>query len=285
MSKRTLLLILQIAFYIVLIGFVVQKFDELTNSVNLNILLDKPFYVVFSIICFLIFYALLSLHWKLVCDKYEKFQQNRQWLAFFASQPYKYLPTSIFTFSSRAVYSKRLGLPIKQSSAVQLIENLNILLGSFVTALLFLIYNESIPLGFAASVLLILILSAVCFVPTLKIPKTALRLSGKEWVKLFLLSLTAWMVAGTAFYFIVLATGQQIDFASAVTANAIAVGLGILAVFAPAGIGVREFVYNKFGITNTGIIVWRLLTLLIDVVVGFMAIYWIKRTALRQNNT
>ncbi|HSX27208.1 MAG TPA: lysylphosphatidylglycerol synthase domain-containing protein [Patescibacteria group bacterium] len=284
MSKRSLLLAVQIVFYGALIWFVVQKFDKLTASVDLGILLNKPLHIVLSILCFLAFYGLLSLHWMQISDKYEKFPQSHQWLAFFASQPYKYLPSSVFTFSSRAVYAKKLGLPMKQSSAVQLIENFNILSAGFCIALLFLIYHASAFLGTFAGLLFLLGLFAVCFVPVFKLPKTAIKISGRDWAKLFILPLAGWLIAGLAFYLIVLATGQQIEFASAVATNAMAVALGILAIFAPGGIGVRELVYNKFSVGNAGIILWRLLTLVIDIAVGLVAIYAINRSLRTKNH-
>jgi uncharacterized protein (TIRG00374 family) len=120
-------------------------------------------------------------------------------------------------------------------------------------------------------------LTAVSFIPMVKLPKTALTISGRLWVRLFILPVLAWLSAGTAFYLMVMATGQQLDFVTAVTANAVAVSLGILAIFAPGGIGVRELVYNKFGVASAGIILWRLMTLMVDVLVGLVAIYWVKR--------
>lgn len=283
MSKRRLLLIVQAVFYGALIWFVVQRFDKLVASIDLGILLERPLHVAASIIFFLLFYGLLAVHWKLVCDKYEKYPQDQQWLSFFASQPYKYLPSSVFTFSSRAVYAKKLGLPMKQSSAVQLIENFNILGSAFCTAILFLLFNTAPVLGAVASVLLLAALIGITFIPAVKLPKTALSISGRYYVRLLLLALAAWLSAGVAFYFIILATGSGISFVSAVAANAIAVGLGIVAVFAPGGIGVREFIYNKFSIGTTAIVLWRLLTLVVDLAVGLTAIYLIKRKSAQKS--
>jgi uncharacterized membrane protein YbhN (UPF0104 family) len=241
--------------------------------------------VILSVICFLGFYALLALHWKLICDKYAKFPQRHQWLSFFASQPYKYLPSSIFAFSSRAVYAKKLGLPMKQSTLVQLLENINIILGAFLVAVVSLAFQASLKIGIGASALTILCLCGAVLIPSIKVPKSALYLSGHEWVKLLLLTFSAWLLAGTAFYLIVLANGQSISYLTAVAANSIAVGLGILAVFAPGGIGVREFVFSKFNISSGPIITWRLLTLIVDVIVGVAAIYTIKRVTSKETRT
>ncbi len=275
-SKKWLLLFIQVGFYAAVIWFVSQKFNQLADSVDIGLLVNKPILLIFSIACFLLFYGLLSLHWKRICDQYAKFPQHHQWLSFFASQPYKYLPSSIFTFSSRGMYAKKLGLPVKQSSVVQLIENFNVQLAGLSVALVFLCYRLSTMAGVGVSALFILGLIAISFIPTFKLPKTALEISGQTWAKLFVLPVLGWLAAGTGFYLVVMATGQQIEFTSAVAANTVAVSLGILAIFAPGGIGVREFVYNKFSVGNTGIILWRLLTLILDVVIGVIAICWIN---------
>lgn len=277
MSKKYALLVLQVGLYVAVIWFVSQRFQELYQSIDFSTVIDKWPLLVLSIGCFLLFYGVLSIHWKEICDKYTKYPQNHQWLSFFASQPYKYLPSSVFTFSSRAVYAKKLGLPIKQSSAVQLIENLDILLSGLCVALLFLGFKASLTAGIITSGLFLVVLCAVTYVPSLKVPKTAINISGREWVRLFSLPVLGWFAAGAAFYFLVMATGAQIDFVTAVSANAIAVSLGILAIFAPGGIGVRELVYDKFNVSNAGIILWRLLTLVIDIVVGALAIYRLNR--------
>lgn len=276
-TKKQLLFVAQIAFYVALIWYVSQKWSELTAVINPRLLLERPIPTVLSLICFLGFYGLLSLHWSKLCARYTKFPQQRQWLAFLASQPYKYLPSSAFTFSARAVYAKKLGLPLKQSTAVQLIENLNILGSGIALGALLLAFEYSFNLGILLGGIGMLAIIGVCMVPSLKIPKTAINISGKEWVGLALMAGAGWVLAGAAFYFLASAAGTPAAFVYAVAANSLAMCLGILAVFAPGGIGVREFVYSKFMVTATAIAMWRILTLLIDVVVGLAAILIINR--------
>jgi uncharacterized membrane protein YbhN (UPF0104 family) len=270
-------MLIQVTFYLAVIWFVAQRFNQLVSTVKPSILLNRPLEVGVSAVCFMLFYGLMSVHWKRICDNYVKFPQQQQWLAFFASQPYKYLPSSLFSFSSRAVYAQKLGLPLKQSSLVQIIENLNILLGGFTLAVILLAYVASPHLGILISALGILALAAARRIPLVRVPKTAYKIAGNHWVELFYLSITAWFFAGLAFYFMVLASGTTVSLVSAIAANALAMGLGIIAIFAPGGIGVREFVYSKFSISSTGIIMWRLWTIFIDVVVGLVAILLINR--------
>lgn len=277
MLKKKILFLAQVAFYLAVIWFVARRLNQLISVINPSILLEKPLEVSISAVCFLLFYGLMSMHWKRICDNYTKFPQQKQWLAYFASQPYKYLPSSFFTFSSRAVYASKLGLPAKQSSLVQIIENFNILLGGFGVAVVFLAFASSLSLGLLISGAGLLTIAAISRIPAVRLPKTAYSIAGKQWVKLFLFSLAGWVFAGSAFYFMLLASGEGASFVPAVAANAIAMCLGIVAIFAPGGIGVREFVYSKFSISTTGIIMWRLLTLFIDLAVGLVAILLINR--------
>jgi uncharacterized membrane protein YbhN (UPF0104 family) len=116
-------------------------------------------------------------------------------------------------------------------------------------------------------------------------PKTAIKLSGRKWVQLFLMVFGAWIFSGIAFYLIIKGSGQNISFSTAISANAAAMGLGILAIFAPGGIGVREFVYNKFSLALPGIVLWRLFTLVIDICVGFTSIFIINRQSKSGNRS
>lgn len=282
MFKRYLLLALQLLFFAAIVVFVAQRYKQLTAIVEPSTILGKPFQLSLSIAGFIIFYSLMAWHWQLLSEKFANSPRSRQWLAFFASQPYKYLPSSLFTFSARAVYAKKLGLSVKQSSIIQLIENTNILIGAGLLVLLLSAFRTSFIWGLSA-IALILLFAGVAVRTGLKLPKHGFRLAGREWVRLLALTSVAWLFAGIALYSLITATGQDIALLTAIVANTIAVGLGIIAVFAPGGIGVREFVYVKFAIDATGIIFWRLLTLVLDISLGFLAIYFIKR--LKKSNS
>lgn len=285
MSKR-LLLVIQLVFFVAIVVFGIQRFQVLTDSVTPSLILRKPIHLSLSVACFLGFYALLACHWQLLTQKFVGKHHTRQWLAFFASQPYKYLPTSLFTFSARATYAKKLGLSVKASSVAQIIENANIVLAGILVVSLFLIFQTSILWGLIGTSLIALIICTVVLSPRLMISRNNFQLSGREWIKLFILPIGAWLFAGLSFYILLAATGHNITVLSAIVANTLAITLGILAVFAPAGIGVREFVYAQFAVAATGIIFWRLLTLVVDFAVGCIAIYLIRRhKGSTKNNT
>lgn len=276
MFKKFLLTVLQLVFLSLVAWFIVSRLDELYAAVDTSLIRENPSLILLSVVLFLAFYSVLAIHWMGVCRLVDSENYEKQWLAFLASQPYKYLPSSVFTFSARASYAKKLGTTIKKSSLAQVVENGNILLGALCISIIFLAYNYSVLLGIGATLVMIFLMGAVIAIPRLKIPKTSLEVSGREWLNLFLLTLIAWVIAGGSLYFLNKAVGDNVSFVSIVAANSIAMGLGIVAIFAPGGIGIREFIYAKFSIGAPVIILWRLLTLLIDVVLGVWAIILIK---------
>lgn len=226
---------------------------------------------------FLLFYILLSVHWLRVCRLVDGEASGRQALAFFASQPYKYLPTSIFTFSYRAVFAKQAGLPLKKSSLAQLIENGSIVASGLLVALV--VYLASVNI--AALIILLLFLIIIYLV----IPKELnLRLrryitvqSKTDLSQVFGLACLSWLVSGFSFLAVSGALGISLDPIIAIAANSAAYVLGILAVFAPGGIGIREVVLAFFSISGAAIIAWRLLTFIGDMVFGTAAILILRQ--------
>lgn len=258
--------------------------SRLIKDINFNTLEINMWLVVGSLLFFLAFYGLLSLHWMLICEEVDKKSNSNQVFAFFASQPYKYLPTSLFTFSFRAKYAKDLGLGLKLSSIAQLIENFNILLsGTLIAVIFYLQYNYPI-LG----LLIIIIASFILIVLyinnyNVRIPIVKLKISTKSASKYISLVSLAWVVSGFSFYLLGQAFGLDIGLFRSVASNAGAFISGILAFFAPGGIGVRELVFTAFGIQSLMIVLWRLLTFCVDIIVGILAILYIKFNLTTQN--
>lgn len=236
-----------------------------------------------SLLSYVFFYATLSFHWLRSCRLVSGDDiSSRQWLAFFASQPYKYLPTSLFTFSFRAKYARKLGMPVKSSSFAQLLENIGILSGGFLIAgILLMIVNDQVllvlGLGIVAGVIYRFIPNDINnLIPSKKTnPKKII--SKADIVKNIALTSFAWFLAGLSFYFLNKSIGIEIEVIKAIAANAMAYSLGILAIFAPGGIGVREGVFAYFSISGAGIIAWRLVTLLVDLALGTVAVHQINK--------
>lgn len=236
-----------------------------------------------SLLSYVFFYAILSFHWLRSCRLVSGDEiSSRQWLAFFASQPYKYLPTSLFTFSFRAKYARKLGMSVKSSSFAQLLENIGILTGGFLTAgLLLMIVKDQVllvlGLGIVAGVIYKLIPNDINNLFPSKTANPKKLISKEDIVKNIALTSIAWLLAGLSFYFLNKAIGIEVEAIKAIAANSIAYCLGILAIFAPGGIGVREGVFAYFSISSAGIIAWRLATLFIDLVLGAVAVLQINK--------
>jgi uncharacterized membrane protein YbhN (UPF0104 family) len=262
------------------ISYFIELINEITRSkVSINYLL-----LIFSGFLFLLFYVILSFHWYRLTSLFIG-KKNQQFLSFFASQPYKYLPTSLFTLSFRAKYAKDLGMDIKKSSLAQVVENLNMLsTGIFVGIVFYLMSGKQFLI---LGLLFLAIISVWLFTPNklnLNIKSKAINIDKNyEFVNLTLTSL-AWIVSG--FSFLVLANGLNLDLGvyEALSANAIAYTLGIFAFFAPGGIGVREWVFSLYNISNVAIVGWRIMTFFADMILGFIAIgiIAIKKSRLRQ---
>lgn len=278
MNKKRLFQILQVALTILLIGFIAFKFEDFFSRVDWSLVVEKWPFVVFSSFVFTLGYWLMAQHWQRVCEVVDGSAQKRQWLAFFASQPYKYLPTSIFTFSFRAVYAGKLGMSFKRSSEAQVIENINLIgtsifIGLFLLSLLFS-WIFAVLLGAAGSLLLVLLWKLRFF----NIPKLHIRINLREWLKTLPLVVGGWIFMGCGFYIVSSVIDNVFSPISAVAANSLATGVGILAIFAPGGIGVRELVFSLFFYTSTSIIIWRLVTFLVDIAIGVVAIWAIARS-------
>lgn len=237
-----------------------------------------------SSLLFIIFYVILSIHWLWACRVVDRDVPKNQLSAFMASQPYKYLPTSIFTFSYRAFYAKRNGLGIKKSSAAQVIENASMLTANFSLFMVtYLFQANRMILGFFILVGLMgtILFSSKKYI-ILRLKGRMLRMSTSLLIKMFILALAGWLVSGASFVMLNMALGASVSVVALVAANSLAFSLGLLAFFAPGGIGVRELIYNNFGVNPIAIIYWRILTFVLDIVLGVVAIFVIYRSSERK---
>jgi hypothetical protein len=231
-----------------------------------------------SAILFITSYGFFSLNWLFSARIMQSAASNRQALVFFASQPYKYLPTSLFIFSSRAIYGKRLGLTLRQASISQVFENLSLFMANFVLFAALYVANVNIIYGllttFATTIALVVLHNRQII---------HLKLGGREFtivtshiVRLYLMSTLGWLFCGLAFVALNAALGLSINFLNILAANTIAFSLSMLVIFAPGGIGIREVVYGFFTVSAAAIIYWRILVFIIDILLGMVAIAIIK---------
>lgn len=230
-----------------------------------------------SFVAFLAFYAILSVHWLLVCRIVQQDVPRIQIGSFFASQPYKYLPTSLFTFSFRAKFSKQLGLSVRRSTYAQLMENLNIVGGGLIVGATFYLLDKGFLYAAAFVVFTVIVMVLLYNRKTaMGIPIIRKTLPVHSMIVPLLVACLAWVVAGISFILISHSLGLSPNTWIAIAANALGYALSILAVFAPGGIGVRELVLVSFGMHGNAIIMWRILTFIADLSVGFVAVLYLK---------
>ena len=242
--------------------------------------LDNNWWIlVLAFICFVLFYIILSFHWFMICKIIDPDIKAVQALAYFASQPFKYLPSSIFSFSFRAKYAKQLGMSIKKSTYAQLLENFNILGSGLIVSVTFFVFTRSLILGILC---LIVFAMAAYLSVRFKIESKVPLTKGKQTICIyklvpsFLLITCAWVISGLSFWLVGNSLNYTIDLGLAISASAAAFVVSILAVFAPGGIGVRELTLSLFAVQNSAVIMWRLLTFTADMIVGFTAVVYIK---------
>ena len=250
---------------------------SLIESVDLSEL-DVKWPILFaSFIVFFVSYVLLSWHWLRFCKLINEKTTNRQALSFLASQPYKYLPSSIFTFSYRAKFAKQLGLSVKQSSVAQLLENISLIGSGITVAVVTFVADQSYFYGPGLLTAgLIIAMSLMKFDFRFRVPKTKVTVFARSFIPNFLLAMIMWTVAGCAFVLTNMALGLVVDPVLLISANAAAYVVSILAIFAPGGIGVRELALATYSVNNSAIVIWRLLTFLADIILGFTAAVVIK---------
>lgn len=259
---------------IALLFFAWHYINTLVSEIDFSILTVNWLLAGLSVLCFIVFYGLLAWHWLLVCRMVKSDTRDEQAFAFVASQVYKYLPTSLFTFSFRAVYAKKLGLSLKHSSAAQFIENVSMLTANF--GLFAVLYAASVNLWLGALVLLtvglVVALGNIRDSYTIKAGRRQLIIDTRALTAALLVALLGWLVAGLAFVVLNLSLDLPINLLGFMAANTIAFSLSILAFFAPGGIGVRELVFGAFGVSALAVIAWRILTFSADIVLGIGAI-------------
>ncbi len=266
------MLITQVVVLAVVIYYVAVYAGTLLSDFRADDLRGREGWLVLSGFLYLACYGLQAWHSQLVCRTVDPSTPSRTWFSFFAAQPYKYLPSSLFTFSFRAKYAHDMGMPVKASSKAQIIEYTNLIISALALGGIIFLFNHSRPLG----ITLLFVLAAagaaaLVLRKTVRIPKLA-ALSTHREAGLLALSATGWTVAGLAFWASLVAVQAEVAVSEAVALNSLAFAISILAVFAPGGLGVREALFAANGIATPAVVLWRLVTVAVDAVAGAAAI-------------
>lgn len=273
--KRTLWRFVSIVLTIALLVFaynyitdLLSRFQQLEVSINWT-------YVVLSALLFSLSYVLFAFNWLLSTRLLDKSSGRAQIVAFLASLPFKYLPTSFFTFSSRAYFGHKLGLRLKHASLAQIAENMSLLSANLILLIGLCAARFNLALG--AAVLLTVIMGALWLTSlkrkvTLSFKRRSLELPVSVLAKMIAISSVGWLVCGMAFATLIYSLGIEVNVLVVLIANTIAFSLGMIVFFAPGGIGVRELVYDIFSIAVPPIVFWRILVFVVDFMIGLPAI-------------
>lgn len=278
MNKKNILHSIQIVLSIALVIFIVVQAEAFFSKVRWPVVVDNWVSIVVAGILFLVGYMFMALHWYRVAKMIDATTKKKQWLAYFASQPYKYLPTSFFTFSFRAVYAKKLGLNIRQSSEAQIIENANLVGSALVLGMLCAVYATNLLFGCIFSLLIVMIIWILWMQKKFDIPFVSKQIDLRQWLRTVAIVSFGWVVMGLGFFVVSSSIEIKTDVLVAISANSLATGFGILAVFAPGGIGIRELVFSFFAYASTTILIWRLTTFVVDIIAGAVSIWTIERS-------
>lgn len=284
LNKKLLLKLLNVFLTLAVVYFCFIYGDHLLDTADFSTLKDRWWMLILALILFLGYYLLAAIHWLWVCRIVKKNVGNSQAVAYAASQPYKYLPTNIFSVSYRAVYAKQLGMPLRDSTYAQLIENFNIVGSGIGVTVLFYAWYLNWMLGASVTILAAAVLGlCVYYKLTLAVPftKNKYKIHTYSVIPSFLLMASAWFVGGVSFWLTAYSAGLPINFLLAISANAAGFVVSILAVFAPGGIGVRELTLSLFGVQNSAVVLWRLLTFTVDIVVGGVIVILLKTKKIR----
>ena len=276
MNKK-LLNYIQIALTIALIVFIFLKAGEFFEKVDWNVIANNWPSIIIAGVFFALGYVFMAHHWAFVCRIITPKTGKKQWLAFFASQPYKYLPTSIFTFSSRATFAKRLGMNFRQSTEAQVLENINLIGTAIIIGFWFLLLQFNFLYALAVIALVRLVGLAIWTKDTITVPKLKVAIDLKKWLISLTIVSAGWLVMGIGFFILVFGLENRVDPVLSIASNSLATGFGITAVFAPGGIGVRELIFSYLSFASGTILIWRLTTFTVDILVGIWAGWAISR--------
>lgn len=266
---------LQLLLTIALVVFIALKAGDFFRKIDWQVIADNWLMVVFSGVLFVCGYLFLAWHWLAVCRLVDSKTSPKQWLAFFASQPYKYLPTSIFTFSSRAHFASKFGMSLKHSTQAQVIENLNLIGSALITGVILLLLLTNILLSLVITLVVVAVVLLLWRQKSLVVLKLPIDL--RKWVSSLGIVTVGWLVIGLGFFVMALGLEGRFEPVLAIAASNLATGLGIAAFFAPGGIGVRELVFATLSFASGTILIWRLVTFAVDILFGTWATWTISR--------
>lgn len=270
--------------FVILLYYVIKVFEN--SNVDFRDFLNfSPLEMGISAFFFILFYITLSIGWILTLGLYTNNNNPKSVFAFFSSQIFKYMPSSIFSFSSRVYFAHKLGSSTSCALNAIIIENALMISSAFIVYIALTmnsIYTAILILGIILLYCLYRYLNSKISAPIIKKFLPPRLISFSRYIFLWLIYFISWIIAGLSLEYFLLSTNiSSIGLSTIIAFQSLSYALSILAIFAPGGIGVREFVLLSAKIPQPIIIYWRAFTFCLDVIVSVISLilqYFVKRS-------
>lgn len=255
-DKKTILKALKISFGVLVVVFLVWYFWKNWDDFSEKIMNVDMGIFVFSMLFYFVYKITLASLWHYItklngCSiKYEKAVTS-----YLYSILGKYIPGKVFMLAARLTYYKEEDAPLSKVTVCFFIENVCTLLGAamlFIVSLLF--FPNELLENYKWLTLALIVVFFVCIHP--KIINFFLRLIGKlfkkdleipmkysQMLKVVLLFIGNWLIVGVGFFILTKSIYPAVELSQLLFCAGIwgvSAIMGILAIFAPSGLGVRE---------------------------------------------
>ncbi len=254
-DKKHLLSICKIIFAVLAVGFLIWYFiknrDDIAQIKSINIVI-----FVFSMLFYLLYKFTLATLWHYLTKINDcSIKYSKAVTAYLYSILGKYIPGKVFMLAGRLTYYEEENAPLSKVTVCFFIENLCTLLGAamlFIVSLFF--FPNELLMQYRWIVLILIAAFFVCIHP--KVINLLLKIVGKlfkkelsipmrysQMLKAVLLFIANWLIVGVGFYILVLSIYPSVELSQMLFCAGIwgiSAIMGILAIFAPSGIGVRE---------------------------------------------
>ncbi len=253
--KKKLIPIIKIIFFLLVIYFLGRYFldnwDKI-KEINWNI---DIFSLTVSFLLYFVYIITLASLWHFITKLNQcSIRHSNAVIAYLYSIPGKYIPGKVFMLAARCPAYEKKGRPLRKITVCFLLENACTLLGA---AFLFLIslffFPNDLLEKYKYWTILLMIAFFICINPRIinfflgiigKIAKKDMLIpvTYPEMLKTVLLFILNWLIVGSGFYMLVHAiypvpASQWLYIGGIYGLSTI---IGILALFAPSGLGVRE---------------------------------------------
>lgn len=256
-DKKKLILNIVKAVFLVAVAFFLGKYfyDNWDTFKNLDINLNVGIFIGSMLLYFAYKLSLASLwHYITKLDN-ASIPYGKAISCYLISILGKYIPGKVFMLAARIPAYQKENIPARKVTVCFLLENVCTLLGAaflFLISLLF--FPNDILKDYMWAVIIFVIVFFICINP--KIINFFLKLAGKiikkddmeipfsyfQMIKVVLLFILNWLIVGTGFYLLTCSV-YPLDINCLLYTGGVfglAAIIGIISIFAPSGIGVRE---------------------------------------------